>query len=1120
VPNQANSYSERPSAPSTLLPALAGVVVTTTRLASFVRERTLYGLKLDRHTSRASGPAFLAASVRLPTAKSIDDLFFSKEEVVLFVGYVCDHRQEWTTNGMQIGEPVHTVSLQPGESRNLATISWRRRQTNLRTESTSVQERLQNEFSQTRALEEITSAVASEHQWGNSGTEANSAASSGSVVGSVALAGGVAGSLIGSAVPGLGTLAGAVVGSAAGAVAGGLVVAGGSVMGKVESDSKGDRSVVSVIHQRIALNTTQHASASRALFSMISSGDLQSEDAEASATNVTNYNHMHQLNIEYFEILAKYSVRTYLNSVNPILFLPYKVLDFADLDYIREYWDAVREHITDEGLRTQGDLYFGENGVPSGPDLLPSPSEVVASNSKLTGLTIDLYLQATPLLINASLLIRYRGREIPGTKDDDGSNNRKPSEFNWGSSFTFPDIQDPDGIEAVVLGRSFNAPTLGFGKFQYKLRIDQGQVVSGNGLTVAELAGVVVAQTTTFPEDAAGEISIPWRVSLPTTDSSAASSQDLARERVIRNKIVAENAAREAAYAELQRNIVRFESRLQNLVNRRRYFFTRVILEACEPEELRTALERIVIRSDDAGIRLPSIADTTPIGFSDGCILLRLKSGSHGDVASGSSSHVTSSEPWWNRRRRPEVVAGADGRSIHFLSRYFDDVLKHFEGQKAETLTDVCVPTNAIFAEALLGRANGAEYLNLERWFNWTDSPIPNQAPSILPLSTASRFQGMTSEVTVPGSTLQQATPIAFPDTSVGAVLSALSNPALFRDMSKADQLTTTIGHLTDLAGRLAEASSSMTGSAASSALDAASAIGKVAAGLVPTAGASSSGSPRTATELGAALNQTRELEPDLKSAGGDVPALRTDITRKAAGLPEPASNPRMGEPENGLWRPPHGISSIRFWINAFIPDSIPGLTFVVPGGAFEGQGAINGPLPGISDAFLSDNRSFSPLLVEVTSRMHSEVEILIDRSGPSIIQSHNCDFTIEIDAEDGDEEGRAKADNSRMSFHNLRVVSPTVLSLQVRSAANNPLFTGAPDIDFDGTIVVDLTAMSFTFDGRIDEFPAFEGYITRDGSVPVEVFSESPHPGVDPFGLFGGPNRPVGRSVAIPPRP
>ena len=99
----------------------------------------------------------------------------------------------------------------------------------------------------------------------------------------------------------------------------------------------------------------------------------------------------------------------------------------------------------------------------------------------------------------------------------------------------------------------------------------------------------------------------------------------------------------------------------------------------------------------------------------------------------------------------------------------------------------VSVPTGGVFAEAVLGRFNSAEKLDLTRFWNWQDSPIPILPPEISAVQAGQRQPAddavRPAAWTSPSSTLSTRPHSPDPSTVAGT-LSALGNGALFRDMS------------------------------------------------------------------------------------------------------------------------------------------------------------------------------------------------------------------------------------------------------------------------------------------------------------------------------------------------
>ena len=96
------------------------------------------------------------------------------------------------------------------------------------------------------------------------------------------------------------------------------------------------------------------------------------------------------------------------------------------------------------------------------------------------------------------------------------------------------------------------------------------------------------------------------------------------------------------------------------------------------------------------------------------------------------------------------------------------------------------------------------------------------------------------------------------------------------------------------------------------------------------------------------------------------------------------------------------------------------------------------------------------------------------------------------------------------MSFGGVRGSIDTQWHLDLQAAANNPLFTGSPDIDAIGTFSIDVSTRRVHFTGKVDEFPAFEAYASPSDGPTVTLLQLLPVPGNSPGNLFGGADRSV----------
>jgi hypothetical protein len=211
------------------------------------------------------------------------------------------------------------------------------------------------------------------------------------------------------------------------------------------------------------------------------------------------------------------------------------------------------------------------------------------------------------------------------------------------------------------------------------------------------------------------------------------------------------------------------------------------------------------------------------------------------------------------------------------------------------------------------------------------------------------------------------------------------------------------------------------------------------------------------------------------------------------------------------MWIPPDAFRTVKVWVNAFIPRTASGAQ-TVPDGPHAGATMIDGPIPYVSDCFLTDNRSFDAN-IHASSRLHSEIEYDVSARGAgprTVSEWHHCDPSIEVDCEDGEEECNRSADSSQMSFWSERILSSQEFSVDLRASASNGCYSGSPDVDIAGTITINVGNRTVLFDGLIEPYPAFEMYVTTDGGAGLPVFREAPLPGTTPWNLPGSANRGV----------
>lgn len=819
-------------------------------------------------------------------------MFATNPCAVVHLGYLSGHLQRWRSGGTALGEVVYSLSLAPGESRNIAVIDLRRRQQAQRNEQTNVNETLVSNQEHSFALQEVATAVALEQQFGKTAVEAGSLVSGGSFVAAGALVGGLGGALIGTVIaPGIGTAIGAGIGAAAGVAAGGLVWAGAEALGKIESETAGNRDILATTNQRISQSTSQQSALVRSLWSTVVTEDVQEETLGVQTSNVTNYNHMHALNMEYYELLHRYNTATTTETITPILYLPYAPLSFDDRNLVAEFWHLIRLALPAD-LREKGDHVFVD---PPPATFIPEPVPVPpASPTDLIiegGMELELEVDWNQVSFNgAQVHVAVVVAEGDGTRSidaaiEDPTHDRRRDRSTYrgvvSDALTVADIESARVQVHTSSGRD-DEVNVRLSVLEAATSPADGLDLSGYQIGAASLDIIVVTNVRKVRER-----KFPW---FPA--NTAATQHRLKVREAARVK--ARNEAKRKIHTTRRDRLDQWESLVLAAVCNEPYRMTRTILSTMESGRLSWLLERMLIATEGSGTPVPlhEIASTIPIGISDDSILLKMNS----NVPSSASSKVREWPPKLAERSK--------------------------DLKETATFDQVFLPGAGVFAEGVLGRSNAAEYVDSERYWNWQDSPIPHQAAEIQAISTAPRNSApLGTDPTVPDSQLPLVSAPAFPaPTAINGVLAALQNGNLFRDLSGQDQLTSVLNGLTEVAGETARTAATLTGDAASDALASATEIGNTVAGLteslISSPQASTAGAPSNPTEAANAIDA-------IKKGRAQGPA-QGDTASDAVGLPRPGTGGGGGGGDNGAGgsgtAPPSPVASLP----DFIPDDLP----------------------------------------------------------------------------------------------------------------------------------------------------------------------------------------------------
>jgi len=714
----------------------------------------------------------------LETAISIEEVINLKNPISekIQTGQMLRYEQSWTPIGMGLGNLLHSLALAPGESTRIAVVNWRRTQRAKTTESISQLESLSNTMTQNRSISEITNSVAREAQSGfsqmNSNTSVTNAGHSsygiqnmeetlaatgvGALVGAEggALVGGVAGVGIGGAIGGVAGLGiGSIPGWAVGAGLGGLIGGGtGAIVGgtaggvgaflttadfgssqentslenvtaQTVTVSHGVRDVSASIAQNIMDRTHQYSSSSRNKRASIVQELSQSESENISTRVVTNYNHMHSLTIQYFEVVQMYRVATLLKKSQDCLFVPFKPIENWTIDLLNTF----RREILSSSLHRSIVYSF-----------------LIAENSTLiiSPTIANVFLNNLPRYVTSDKALLAARTELNRWVSDNPANYWTVPKTLYLSSVWYPHpgdgpwwAADLNKAKGTLFINTINGNSYAFGHLIPDVEHEELLLKNIDSITyeikpnsrnwdwekeIEQLSNKFQGIELHFKKNIEDESPAFIFKSCYKIDKTYIDGDKLS--------ITLCQFSNAACYEEIIEHL-----------NQNTEYYSKQILKRKNPKLIRNIINNFNFNGD----ALANQVDPDPVAISDNKLIFALKK----PLGKKSGNDL------------PQRVLKSDL---------------------------IPVATEGVFAEAVQGRANSAEKLDISRFWNWQDSPIPIVAPEISPIQAGSRA---TSADVRPGSldsslvSNMQPNALPEPGTGTAAILNAISSD-MFRDMS------------------------------------------------------------------------------------------------------------------------------------------------------------------------------------------------------------------------------------------------------------------------------------------------------------------------------------------------
>lgn len=655
------------------------------------------------------------------------------------IGALLTYKQTWTPQAITLGKLLHSLSLAPGETTKIAIIDFTSRARTSSSEQFSQSEALSNAVNQSSSVSQVASAVATEAQGGFSATGSTST-----------------------------TVAGA-------ALLGGPAIAGGAVTSTSAasvSGSAGRRTMDADFAQEISNATEQQSMSERVRKAALVTEASQEEREQITTRSVTNYNHMHALNVLYFEVVEVYQVRLALDKAERTIFVPMQLVKFDETTVLRFRSQLIRGALSTDiaaQLKRTSGATLAILQLPRSFDLPnPPPAEIPVSREELRRMAIERAKSASEVKTVFHAATKAGAVRL--------SDPRKYRSWEVDSDVELVNV-GWSGIRISKVGiRREDGSTVDIDQNGGMRHPESVNAQIGVAISVVDLAEIGIEfSRSTAPE--VQRLSLHLTTSLGTFFSVSCDCVLPAGKTTSRLVTFTTESTIGLIIEHLRDNALHY---------------SQAIWRGLDAQTWGSLLGKFKFK----GRALIEYADTTPIAVTGNYAVFKFP-----DDRSRA----------WSTWKSKKLVGTADVRSI-------------------------VLPTGGVFAEAVLGRSNSAEKIDVTRFWNWQDSPIPIQAPDIAAIQAgghAGITPGTPGSLDAPIVNILNPPPLPLTD-GLGAILGAVSQPNIFRDMS-------------GLAGtqQLAQAGLQVSGQAATGAISSLSEIVQAAikAGVaVATGGASAIG--------------------------------------------------------------------------------------------------------------------------------------------------------------------------------------------------------------------------------------------------------------------------------------
>jgi hypothetical protein len=669
----------------------------------------------------------------------------SDEETVpmagtLGLGYVVHLAQQFTSTGLSLGDLVYSLPLAPGEQQRVAVFEQRQTLTTAEFETLDFDEQQRQSQQSDSSTQAVFNSAFAENIRGSSSFNTHADSSSWGVAGGI-------GAAIGPVLVGIGAGGG-----------GGSSSSSGSSANSLDGTRNYVSTATSQAHSSIERQASARRHAQRTGMRLATASDVE----QVTTKVITNNNRIHALTMQYWEVLRHFDVTTAVDGVTLVCFVPLEIVRFMP--------PGVSFNLVESEVATRQQILYRYGPLLKHADVLRrwlpfqyrdglNVLEQFASNPR----AVPSFGAATEDIINLTLtgsflpfeyiyvqVLTRRGTRLgpvrmtgaiaplPDTITDASKAFKTQTELmseltrrrgadqdiTLTANITLPESINPDDVVGFELSRVFHTLHYQLAPSDSTLPLIQSSNLNNMVAVLPFLFTTLELQlqgVTLLPSQLEQELGGPsiWGFSAgivgPPLETYASSFIGRAE----RFPMPADGypiAARSVAPRLKFNELLKIEQTLQHTV-RNTVTYARAVWMSLTPEERAIMLEGFTIGVPAGGITDPTqhvpllncVANQV-LGFYGNAMIMPFNIPAEVAV-------------------RLNLAGGDDQTQRPFTTAEVQNALTHFHRAGfSPPVSHLTLPTRGVLGEAILGKCPSAEKIDLTRFWNWGDSPIPQAA--------------------------------------------------------------------------------------------------------------------------------------------------------------------------------------------------------------------------------------------------------------------------------------------------------------------------------------------------------------------------------------------------------